>query len=282
MKDQLNDAEVQDGQHESDRHESGQQESFVNEEGDSTEPEMTLEDAKRTIEELTGMKTTLETQYKNLQGTHQRAIEEGKITKGLETTLNSLATQFSTLEENQAALYDRVTRSGASLDDDLDYRDNGKPERQQESAVERLKRDREKRKADTEKAALLQQYENEVDGAAARLLDGLNIPPTDPLLNRAVAARNQGRLSEVIPLLEQAVDGHKTKMAADAAKSLEEEQKKAKKKQVQDSGALEVSISAGTPSKTNSKLKIGDIESIAKTAKTPWDLINATKGKEWE
>lgn len=77
-----------------------------------TEPVMS-ENEKALMEEVSKYKGEAEkykTDYTNFQKTHQKAIEEGRITKSVEDMMNSLQSRFDELEMNQAILLDRPTQ----------------------------------------------------------------------------------------------------------------------------------------------------------------------------
>ena len=210
--------------------------------GDAVEvPESKAQEAEELQKQVEARQQQSEkalTDYKNLQATHQKAIEEGRITQGLATQLERMETRFEDLEMNQAILLDKIATTNSFEE----------PQQAVQSAQATLIEERAKRQKEADEQKQFNQA-LELFNETAKA-NGIDVK--DPDFIAAVVKTSTGpaeALSKIVPYAEK----QKADKQAEAERKAKEEEEAVKQeeeiKAAETSGELD-QLGVGAPAGT--------------------------------
>lgn len=236
--------------------------------------EPTVEQLKADLAQAQGEAEKYKKDYSGLQASHQKAVEEGRITQGLQETLNGMKARFDELEMNDAILLDRSNQPTDEY--------SQTPSQPNNLAVMKLQEERAKRQTE-QQAQAVTDLQNQLFYTEAEKY-GIN-PHTDEDFKdeviRTSSGPEDGRL-KIAPFAEK----RKLKLQADKEKADAEQQVLDEAKQKRDDAVSKGELDPVTPSTggagESQKLKRGDVSRLTREAKNPQELIAMLKGKEFD
>jgi len=257
------------------------------------QPEVSIEELQKQIEELKSDNQALvdkvdksEGAYKGLQRTHNKAVQEGKITQGLDGRMTSIEARLDEVSVDTADLIVKELQARQQFNSDFQPETTYQQTTYQpESAIEKRRKELAEKKEssaktnhDSEKATLEQQLFVDTADTNGLFTDGELNHEFIEWLNKTVPDGDYVKAAKQInPFLKSQsdkskADEEKLQVEKEAAEKLEKEQEEARQKgeDVQPVGNV-----AGTGGLTDDR---AFMQAAAKGETTDWKRMSALTG----
>lgn len=245
-------------------------------ESEPAQEEPSAEELKRELEETRRLAQEAEERYKGLQKTHQQAIEEGRITKGVQERLDSLQQEMWNQKKMSAMLIDTIRKQAVPSDMESYMQQNPQ---QVESAVAQVEREmaeaEARRRAEAEMTLKVRLFNSEAKAAGLSEEDIKEIIYNSP--------NGPDEAMPKIPLYAEKAKAKKAEVAEreEKERKMREEKEKARE-DAKKKGETAVPVGEAAPVGTSPKLKRGDVTKAAQEARNPREFLEMTKGKEFD